>query len=75
MNFVQIANLDSTNWLFLRASDDIGPFVLALPGQVALVARGPSSANNLKAVLGFATTPNEAGTISLSAAIVGKKIA
>ena len=75
LNFVQIANLDTANWLFVKSADDPGPFVIALPGQSALVARGPSSANNLKAVVGFATTPSEAGTISLTAAIVGKKLA
>lgn len=73
-NFFQIANLDATNWLFVKAQDDPGPFVVALPGQSALIARGPQSANNVKGLIGFATTPSEGATITLTAAIVGKKL-
>jgi hypothetical protein len=56
-NFLTFYNADTT-WAFLKSETDPGAYVLILPGQYGTVARGPQSANNVTAIVGFATAPS-----------------
>ena len=65
-----IINLDTTNWLALRRVGSTAPYQWALPGQVATISGGASPPLSAGAIEGFACTPNNAGTATLTAALV-----
>ena len=68
-----ILNLDPTNWLFVRTAAaglvPAGPYVLAGPGGIATISAGASIRLAVGALEGYACTPNNAGTATLTAAI------
>lgn len=75
-NFVTLTNADTTNWLFAKDPTlPDAPYAVALPGGSLTVAHGPQSANNVQKIVGFATTPNEAGSASLVAVVSAIKTA
>lgn len=74
-NFVTLTNSDTTNWLFAKEQQSAGPFLVALPGQSLVIAMGPQSVNNVKNVVGFAGTPSNAGTCTLTAVLSAVKVA
>lgn len=76
LNFATIVNNHSSNWLFAKSADVPGTlYQIALPLQSLIIARGPQSTNNIKRIIGFATTANEAGAGTLTATVTAYKIA
>lgn len=74
-NFLQLTNQDATNWLFAKAADDPGPYMIAAPGQVITIARGPQSANNLTKIKGWGASPSNGGAATVLVTLLARKLA
>ncbi len=74
-NAYEIGNTDTANWIFAyEVSRSSMPPTVILPGTTGFIMAGNGGANNVTKVMGWATTPAEAGTASVLATGYPKKV-